>query len=97
MTLKQFHKMNKNRQNGLRREYKLRFTDEYKHSIHLFVAYTIAGVFDLVFLAYTIKFKAIIGFVLFVGCFFLVLGLFVLLNRSSKPFLQFLANLDRGI
>lgn len=97
MTVKSFHKMDKKMQNSLRREYKLRYTDEYNYSIQLFCLYTAAGVLSLLSLAYAIFFNYRLGFLFFIAFFLTLIAILNYLKKSNKAFYSFLENIDRHI
>lgn len=97
MTINSFRKMDKHMQNSLRREYKLRYTDEYNYSIQLFCLYTASGIFSLLSLAYALFFNYKLGFAFFIAFFITLMIILNYLKKSNQAFYTFLEQLDRHI
>lgn len=95
MTVKEYHRMSKSYQNGLKREYKLRYTDEYSYAFKLKWLIAAGLVFAFVSLLCAWKFDLIAGLTL-CGLFLIYcIYILVLIHKSNKHFEKFLNNLSR--
>ncbi len=95
MTIREYRRMSRTYRNGLKREYKLRYTDEYSYNLRI-KGLLIAGIaFAIIALMYAFKYNFNIGMLLF-GVF-VIYCIFVsfLLYQSHKHFESFLNNLSR--
>ena len=95
MTVKEYHKLSKSYQNGLKREYKLRYTDEYSYRIKLRWLIVAGLVFACVSLLCAWKFDLYAGLTLCALFLIYCIYILVLIQKANKHFETFLNNLSR--
>lgn len=87
--MESFKRLDKNKQNELRNEYKNKFPKEYRYSIHLFILYTIFGIASLLGLVIT-YFELYIGMILFIIALCGTVIVLYFLYLSNNNFYKFL-------
>ncbi len=95
MTIREYRKMNYDYKKGLKREYKLRYTDEYYYNLKIKGLLLVGIVFAIIALMYALKYNLVYGLILV--CLFLLYCLYILflIYKSNKHFEHFLNNLSR--
>lgn len=88
--MKYFHELDKKAQNNLRREYKNKFPQEYNYSIKLYILYVIIGIITVFSLLLMIFISFKLGLSLFIIGFITLIIIINFLNKSNKPFYDFL-------
>ena len=88
--MKSFRKLSKSEQTELRREYKSNCYKEYRYSINLFIIYVILGIIGVGGLFVVFLVNWIVGIIIYVVAFCGICILIFLLNKSNKPFYDFL-------
>lgn len=96
MTLREYNKMSYSYKKGLKREYKLRFTDEYYYNLKIKALLLVGIVFALISILYAFKFNMGHGLIFF-GLFGIYsIFMIVLVLQSHKHFEHFLINLSHN-
>ena len=96
MTIREYRKMSNTYKNGLKREYKLRNTDDYYYAWKLKGLLLVGISFAIIALLYALKYNLMYGMILvalfILYCFYILL----LIHKSNKEFEKFLNNLSRN-
>ena len=96
MTLREYKSMSYSYKKGLRREYKLRFTDEYYYSVKIKALLLVGIAFALISILYAFKFNMGHGLIFF-GLFGIYsIFMLVLVFKSNRHFEYFLTNLSHN-
>ena len=90
--LKEFHKLTKDKQQDLRKEYRSKHKKEYQYSIRLFIVYSVIGIVGLLGLFVHFTYGDIKGLYIYTFAFFALIICIYLLNKSNEPFFKFLKN-----
>ena len=88
--LKEFKKLPSKKQQEIRISYKKTHYKEYRHSIHLFIIYTIIGILGIICLFIGIRKPDIKFLLLYFLCLILLIICVILLNKSNEPFYKYL-------
>lgn len=90
MKEKIFHKLSKEKQNDIRREYKEKWSVEYNYSIRLYIIYVILGVFTIIGLSIALFIDFMVGSLIFTMALILMIIVIYFLYRSNYNFYRFL-------
>ena len=96
MTLREYNRMGYSYKKGLKREYKLRYTDEYYYSVKIKALLFVGIVFAAISVLYAIKFNMGHGLI-FLGLFGIYsIFMITLVFKSNKHFEYFLTHLNHN-